>query len=241
MPDHYLSRLILDPHSRAVRMDLADCHALHRRLMTAFPDVGGPDARARLGVLYRLEPRPRESTPTVLVQSGVAPDWTRLPDGYLLETGGLPENPASRAIDHALDAVRDGMLLTFRLLANPTKTVSRQAADEPASAVGKRVELRDEPSQLAWLARQGERGGFALVDVRTRPGLPDVRVGALGKLGGRRGTAAGTQTLTLAAVLFEGQLRVTDVGAFRETVARGIGHGKAYGLGLLSLAPPRGW
>ena len=34
---------------------------------------------------------------------------------------------------------------------------------------------------------------------------------------------------------FEGLLRVTDAALFREALTRGIGRGKAYGLGLLTL------
>jgi CRISPR system Cascade subunit CasE len=34
-------------------------------------------------------------------------------------------------------------------------------------------------------------------------------------------------------------LRVTDAAQFRTTLASGIGSGKAYGFGLLSIAAPR--
>jgi CRISPR system Cascade subunit CasE len=45
--------------------------------------------------------------------------------------------------------------------------------------------------------------------------------------------------MTFGSVLFEGVLQVTDPDGFRETLATGIGSGKAYGFGLLSIAPPR--
>ena len=44
-------------------------------------------------------------------------------------------------------------------------------------------------------------------------------------------------SITHAAVRFDGVLVVTDRAAFKTTVANGIGSGKAFGLGLLSLAP----
>ncbi|MEW6230192.1 MAG: type I-E CRISPR-associated protein Cas6/Cse3/CasE, partial [Bacillota bacterium] len=43
--------------------------------------------------------------------------------------------------------------------------------------------------------------------------------------------------LTFAAVEFEGHLTVLDPERFRETLRRGVGPGKAYGFGLLSIAP----
>src|SRR5207248_8052978 len=39
VPVIYLSRLYLNPRNRAVRLDLGDCHALHRTVLRAFPGV----------------------------------------------------------------------------------------------------------------------------------------------------------------------------------------------------------
>jgi len=43
-----LSRLILDPRSRDVARDVADCHALHRTVMSGFP-LTTADAQSALG------------------------------------------------------------------------------------------------------------------------------------------------------------------------------------------------
>ena len=45
--------------------------------------------------------------------------------------------------------------------------------------------------------------------------------------------------MTHSSVLFDGLLRVTDTDAFLRTLVRGIGPGKAFGFGLLSVAPVR--
>lgn len=45
------------------------------------------------------------------------------------------------------------------------------------------------------------------------------------------------RAISLYAVRFEGILTVTDPDTFRTTVATGIGSAKAFGFGLLSLAP----
>lgn len=253
----YLSRLLLNPRSRAVWRDLADCHALHRTVMSGFPNLGGPgDARAQLGILYRLETHSRTGEPTLLVQSAVRPNWSLLPDDYLLDAG-VP-NPDCKAIGPIYDTLRAGMLLTFRLRANPTKRVSHHAAGVRPDQVGKRVELRTEADQLAWLRRKGEQGGFEIVSVRAtserdtprleraaaifgHPGaqggpVPDVRTSPGGKVFGHR---PGGERMTFAAVTFDGLLRVTDADRFRTTLAHGIGSAKAYGFGLLSIAPPR--
>ena len=44
-------------------------------------------------------------------------------------------------------------------------------------------------------------------------------------------------SISCRAVLFDGLLEVTDADAFRNTLAAGVGPGKGFGFGLLSVAP----
>lgn len=245
--DLYLSRLLLDPRSRAVRRDLADCQALHRTVMSGFPDLGagpgpagGEDARARLAVLHRLDVEGGTGLPTLVVQSRAAPDWSGLADGYLL-TAAAGENPARKPIGARYDGLRDGALLRFRLRANPTKRLITPPGPDGRRPPGKRVDLRREEDRLDWLRRKGDQAGFALLPAPSAPGLPDVRVNPEARRTGGRGAAdrAGGR-LAFGAVLFEGRLRVTDADLFRRALVEGIGSGKAYGFGLLSVAPGDG-
>jgi CRISPR system Cascade subunit CasE len=41
--------------------------------------------------------------------------------------------------------------------------------------------------------------------------------------------------VSLLAVTFEGKLVVTDAAMFRETLVQGIGRGKAYGMGMMTV------
>jgi CRISPR system Cascade subunit CasE len=249
----YLSRLVLDPRSRDVRRDLADCHALHQRLMTGFPTVPGQDARASFGVLYRLEGPPFAAQPSVIVQSAVAPNWARLPERYLGSTFDGSDNPACKRVDERYAAIAAGNELAFRLRANPTRRVSTGQAGADRLA-GKRVALLKEPEQLDWLARKAEAGGFALLSVRAETNdlqpinpattagtaaVVEVRAMPGGEQVGFRSRAeeGGRARLTFGVVVFEGRLRVVDAGGFRATLEAGIGSGKAYGFGLLSVAP----
>jgi CRISPR system Cascade subunit CasE len=43
--------------------------------------------------------------------------------------------------------------------------------------------------------------------------------------------------MSFRSVRFEGHLTVTDETAFAETLSSGVGSGKAFGFGLLSIAP----
>ncbi len=238
----YLSRLILNPRSRLVQRDLADCQALHRTVMAAFPPVAGTSPRRALGVLYRLDTDLRAGRFILYVQSQVPPDWSHLPADYLLPPENDQPNPVCRAIGEVYARLQPGNVLAFRLCANPTRRILRQVGRDGRAWDGKRVELRREADQIAWLLRKAAQGGFEILAVRAAP-VPDVRLSLVGRVVGWR-TAddgpEGRQRLTFYGVVFEGHLRIVDADRFRETLARGIGSGKAYGFGLLTLAPVRG-
>jgi len=236
----YLSRLILAISSPLVRRDLADCYQLHRTLLGAFPDApADAQAREHFGVLYRAEPIERSpGLLRVLVQSRHPPDWSHLRPGYLGPAPDERGNPAVRRIDAEYDQIRADMALGFRLRANPTKRLSDRTPGREDPLLGKRVALLREEEQLAWLARQGERGGFRLLHTEAQSEVPDVRAAAQTLQRGRRPERDGAQAMPLrfGAVLFQGRLSVTDPECFRATLTRGIGSGKAFGFGLLSVA-----
>ncbi len=242
----YLSRLILNPRSRAVWRDLADCQELHRTVMSGFPDSDdGSSARARFAVLHRVDTEPRTGRPVLYVQSRVKPDWSRLPEGYLADVGPEVENPACKSMDRALEALAEGMVLRFRLRANPTRKIDTKTGPDGKRRHGRRVELRTEAEQIAWLERKGREAGFALESVRTVSDVPDVIVASRAKVGFTKGCrrrpahrgGGGGDRLTFASVVMEGHLRVTDPEKFRKALINGIGPAKAYGFGLLSIAP----
>ncbi len=217
----YLSRLILNPRSRAVRRDLADLYQLHRTLMRAFPD-NLEEGEER--ILFRVDEERGSAVPICLVQSWHRPDWSFLDarEGYLLPTDSPwwedRRNPAVKPFDPTFHR---GQVLAFRLRANPT--VKKQ---------GKRHALFREELQQRWIERKADRHGFRLLSLTIVPE------------GNRRGYqqvegASKRRRLILYAVRFDGILAVEDPVRFAEAVRHGIGPGKGLGFGLLSLAPPR--
>ncbi|HEY8601691.1 MAG TPA: type I-E CRISPR-associated protein Cas6/Cse3/CasE [Thermomicrobiales bacterium] len=232
----YLSRLYLDARERSVRRALADCQALHQTLCSALPQapIDGSGARAMFGLLYRVEAATEAGSVPLLVQSSVIPDWSCLPPEYLLPDWDGAGGYAVRPLDSFYTRLCDGLALRFRLRANPT----RRVATPGDPLFGKRVELQREEDQLAWLARKGETGGFRLLDVHATAGIADVRAShGVNVIGNRPKEQEGRKRMTFGSVLFEGRLAIDDTGKFRETLATGIGSAKAYGFGLLSIAP----
>src|SRR5690348_9271025 len=168
MAELYLSQLMPRPLRRDVQRDLVNCHNMHRRMLLAFPDDSQVErARERYGVLYRVERR-RDAL-VALVQSRMEPDWGRLPEGYLASV------PEVKRVDLLYERLETGMDLRFRLRANPTRRISDRNMSQGERWRGKRVNLRREEDQVAWLRRKGEQGGFALVVVRALPEVSDVR------------------------------------------------------------------
>jgi CRISPR system Cascade subunit CasE len=107
-------------------------------------------------------------------------------------------------------------MFQFRLKANPSKRDNQTK---------KTIGLYHQADQLAWLERQGDRCGFRLlgVDVIPSPNVFGVK---------KKGTAP----VRITTALYQGTLAVTDSGAFLAVVQQGLGRGKSYGCGLLSLA-----
>jgi len=126
-------------------------------------------------------------------------------------------------------------LLRFRLNANPT----RRLASGPFN--GNRVSVgRGRAAVLAWLWRKANDGGFDLVFEKGDDNWdPNWRVetGMVYAWKGREDDEKPKMSFACASI--DGLLRITAPDRFRETLARGIGPAKAFGFGLLSIAPVR--
>ena len=194
----YLSKLILNVRNRSVQRDLSDCQSMHRTIMAAFPGRSRQAPRSEWGVLYRVDGSQTRRQTSVLIQSGVKPDWSQLPEGYTLG------EPAVKPVGDQYAQIREGRVLHFRLLANPTRKIKTKSGPNGEKRNGQRVELLGEEDQLAWLDRKAEDAGFQPLDVQI-----------VGK--GRAYEALGHHpagALTLKGVEFEGRLVVRDQPRF---------------------------
>ncbi|CAM3867842.1 type I-E CRISPR-associated protein Cas6/Cse3/CasE [Nocardiopsis rhodophaea] len=232
----FLSKIPLNVMSRTVRRDHADVHEMHRTLMSAFDEVDGEGApRRHNGLLWRLEGDGRSRA--LLVQSCERPDWTRLPAGYAAGRVQV------KCLQPALAAIHAGRRLAFRLVANPTRSTPPPGDETGKRGRGKRKPIHDPEQQVNWLIRQGERHGFAIP--AATDGGPDVMASPMppyiGRKSDHRPTARPDARLkiTVLPVSYDGRLIVTDPEAFTAAFKDGIGRAKAYGCGLLSLAPDR--
>jgi CRISPR system Cascade subunit CasE len=155
----------------------------------------------------------------IVVQSARRPDWEYAFHNadYLL--AGPPE------VKEVRHDYQEGQSLLFRVRANPTRR---------NNATRKREGILTEDKQREWLVRKGQAGGFEVLSMM----VTDESF----KRATRRHPEGGedSERMSHLSVRYDGILRVTDAEAFREAIIAGIGSGKAFGFGLLSVAPFRG-
>lgn len=204
------------------------------------------------GFLFRVDPLPGGRA-VILVQSAAWPDWD-----YAFHNASFLAACEVKTYDPGFVK---GQPLRFRLMANPTRKVetikkkerqnhTKEELKEIAGRHGKRLPVPGAAeikawrlknpdkdarifidSQLFhWLARRAEAAGFSVKEESTtmQPGYIYVQKKKSPDDKGQR----------LRSARYDGILQVTDPDSLRQAVIQGIGPGKAFGFGLLSLAPP---
>ncbi len=247
----YLTRMMLNPRSNRVRSEVGRPQELHKTISNAFPEVKNPPdtpkhlqktPRNEYNILYRLDIDPRGGKAVLLIQAEYEPNWNHLPADYA-------EISKPKDVGENYQAIENGMNLIFRLQANPTKRVAnryeypneskRDEFDHKFKNEKKRrrVPIHKEEEQIKWLERQGEQFGFKIENLKINPAVRNVISATEGKIEFWKN---GKDTkVTYGSIVFEGVLQVTDSDKFRAALVNGIGQGKAYGFGLLSIAPER--
>lgn len=245
----YLSRIYLNPLRTPTQVMLRNPRVLHAAVL-------GGLARQPVTerVLWRLEaPNPHQLALLVLTDS--TPSWE-----HLVEQAGWQAADEPQAIvkpyEPLLDQLQRGREFAFRLKANPTSSTKQPTKPSTAQEEhlagktirregqrprGVRVAHRTLTAQLDWITRQLTRAGFDLpTDTVADNDVPAVRVTDRTKIRfDKPGTEDKKLTVALESATFDGLIRVTDPTAARQALLNGIGTGKAYGFGLLTLAPPR--
>ncbi|MCZ7423713.1 type I-E CRISPR-associated protein Cas6/Cse3/CasE [Verrucosispora sp. WMMA2121] len=222
----FLTRFQINAARRNARKLLASPHAMHAAVRAGFADAADYE-RPAARTLWRLD-TPTTATVHLYIVSPGRPDLT-----HLVEQAGWPTSDeawTTREYDGLLASLRPGQEWAFRLTANPTHSGRKTAEAKETQRFGY---LR-EHEQTAWLLGRAERHGFALAT--QQDGRPNLRIHRRQTQSFKRGM--GTVTLTTAT--YDGILHVTDADSLRRTLTSGIGHAKAYGCGLLTLAPVQG-
>ncbi|MFJ4652109.1 type I-E CRISPR-associated protein Cas6/Cse3/CasE [Nocardia sp. NPDC088792] len=208
-----LTKIVANMAQTQVRQDLRDIQRMHHVLTTLAcrPDFG-PSSRLAAGLLYRVEHTARGVQ--ILMQSITRPDPKRLSPGYdIIGTTDLAP---------LLNQLQIGTRVRYRITANPTKSVvqgpNKRGKVQPVTG--------DEA--IEWWSRKANQSGLELAD---------TTLTATDRLTGSRAKDGHRSRLTIVAVTFEGTATVVDPSEVSTALLAGIGRGRAYGCGMLSVAP----
>lgn len=225
----FLTHMPLNPQRRSTRELVASPQRLHAAVLAGFL----PDTASRQRVLWRLDSDGRHNLDLYVV-SVARPSLDAL-----VEQAGWSANPVWRTADYGrfLDRLEGGQRWIFRLVANPVKSI-RPGGDDHAARAGRqrghRVPLVTVDAQTEWLLSRAPRLGFTVPNGGA--GVPNLALSNRTRLRFQRRTETEARTVTLEAVQYDGVLEVTDARALRTALTAGIGSGKGYGCGLMTLA-----
>lgn len=205
----YLSRIVLDTGRRETVRALYTPSILHGAVEASFT---GERARR----LWRVDVLRGQTY--LLLLSGEKPELLGVQEQF-----GFPDQPwETKDYQPLMDRIAAGSQWRFRLQCNPTKSVPA-GQDKRGRVEAITLAAR----QREWLTRQGTTHGFRV----SEDGF-DVVSSEWRRF--HKGNEQGREVVLLQAV-FEGVLTVTDAEAFKLTLTKGIGRGKAYGLGMMTV------
>ncbi|KRL00522.1 type I-E CRISPR-associated protein Cas6/Cse3/CasE [Liquorilactobacillus capillatus] len=217
----YLARVEIATKNRQKIKDLTHLGAYHNWVEQSFPDEINLSERKRH--LWRLDQLAGKNYLLVLSENR--------PDEEYLKKYGVSGTVKVKPYNQFLDAIRNGEVMQFRLTANPSYSVL-----QPGKKRGRVYPHVTVKQQRQWLKEKAKKAGFKLVqqrllDSKDDDGLAfDIVSRDHPVLYREKGRA-----MRLSRVTFEGLLQVQDVTVFKETLTKGLGREKAFGMGLMTV------
>jgi CRISPR system Cascade subunit CasE len=150
----------------------------------------------------------------LLLVSKEKPDLTEFTTKY-----GV--NSHTKEYSQFISQISNGQKWRFMLRANPVHSVFQNKDDKR----GKVFSHVTADKQKSWLCKHAESNGFELDENEF-----DVTQREIKKFWREK------KLITLAQATYEGVLTVTSASDLQSALTNGIGRGKAYGCGLLTLA-----
>lgn len=209
----YLTRMKLDISKRKTMLALSTPSVFHGAVESSFTGERGRNLWRidQLGGNYYL-----------LILSENEPDLTEAQNQF----GSDEVKWESKDYTALTDRVKEGTVWQFRLVANPTYSVTREGQKRGS------VRAHTTPEhQMEWLIKESQKHGFQLLENSYSVASSQWYHFSKGLKGKR---------ISMLAVSYEGILEVKDAAEFRETLLSGIGREKAYGMGLMTLVQYRG-
>lgn len=238
----YLTRFRFNTARAGARRLLTSPQMMHAAVLASFAEPAPEGEAGAARTLWRVDHKTGADVHQVhlyLVSPG-KPDLT-----HLVEQAGWPTTGTWETHDYSafLGRLAVGQTWAFRLTANPVHSIRRKDGEptKPTAHVTPH-------HQTGWLLQRQEAAGFRVLE-RAADGVDrgewpegsqyELLVhGRSSRTFGKTERATGRKNrVPLVSVTFDGRLEITDADALRRTLTTGLGRAKAYGCGLLTLAP----
>ncbi len=231
MPEsRFLTRLEINRRRRAARKYLGSPQVMHAAVEAAFPAHQAGERR-----LWRVDST--GEAVWLYIVSATRPDLT-----HVLEDIGRPTISTWETKDYQpfLEHLENGQVWAFRLTANPTHSGRKKIGASDTQRFGHVTVSQQEE----WLVKRLSGWGLNAVPVvgkENSAGDLEPQVTAVGReiIQFSHGTTDGRRSgVTLTRASYEGVVEVIDADKLRSALVNGMGHAKAYGCGLMTLARP---
>lgn len=211
----FLSRVEVDRNNRQKTQVLTHLGAYHNWVEQSFPKEIASGIRHRH--LWRLDNLAGREY--LLLLSEERPDLKQL------ERYGVAQTAQTKDYDRHLERLRLGQRLQFRLTANPTYAVI-----QPGTKRGRVYPHVTIAQQRDWLLQKAARSGFEVADTGAGTLAFEIVNRDHPFLRRKKG-----RNVLISRVTFEGELRISDLALFKQTLITGIGREKAFGMGLMTV------
>lgn len=214
----YLSRVALDTNRRQTMAAMASPHQMHGLVESCFGNYGV----ARKRNLWRIDWL--NGTCYLMMLSAEPPECHQLSEQ--LCNPELEQPWETKAYTPLLERLQEGDQWQFRLSANPVKSSAKDKENQDDRG---RVHAHvTQEQQNQWLQQRSEKNGFILEENQFNVVRSEWKRFTKG--------SHARQQVTLRMATYEGVLKIHEVQRFKEALMQGIGRGKAYGCGLLTIA-----
>ncbi|MFE3504758.1 type I-E CRISPR-associated protein Cas6/Cse3/CasE [Kitasatospora sp. NPDC059146] len=208
MTSAYLTEIRLNTRSRDVQADLRNGgYGFHHRT-ARLTDSDTTSGNSRL--LWRLDTF--NNGLRLLVQTTDKPDPTTLPDHY--------GNTRTLPLDKHLDRLTTGQKIRYRLAGNSVRFAFDEITGLP---LPNRIPCKGDEITTWWTRRAPDIG--LDIDTTATFQLPTVT-----------GTRERKPGFRLVLTRYDGTATITNPDTLRTAMLTGIGRGKAFGAGLLTIA-----
>ena len=228
----FFSRVQLNPQRRKTREALANLQLLHAMVASSLPPHMDKSDTGRQ--LWRID---RDGHDVRLyIVSPYEPNLE-----HIVEQAGWAAAPG-QTTDYGrfLDRLTRGQEFAFRVTLNPVKQ------QWVANGRGKLLPMSRECEQIDWLIGRSQTWGFRIPPLAPPTETIDDSVAAppghsVRILGAQdrkfaKGPSNNRHTVTQRHVTYTGKLIVEDPEKLSHSLTHGMGRGKAYGCGLMTLA-----